>query len=143
MPTADLEVRLRSIPGAARIDQQADGLWVEGPAVDVEAMAETMNGLGIRLGTITATPLAEFGETVVIYHFTTETSVINVKTATRNGRLSSIATRIRAARWAEREIKDLFAVEFAGHPDPRPLIRPPGFEDGFFRAAMNAQARIK
>jgi NADH:ubiquinone oxidoreductase subunit C len=37
------------------------------------------------------------------------------------------------ASWIEREIHDFFAVEFIGHPNLIPLLRPPGLKDGFFR----------
>lgn len=32
------------------------------------------------------------------------------------------------ADWAEREVADLFGVVFEGHPDPRPILLPDGFE---------------
>jgi NADH-quinone oxidoreductase subunit C len=34
----------------------------------------------------------------------------------------------RGANWYEREMRDLFGVEFRGHPDLRTLILPDGFE---------------
>ena len=141
MPTIELENRLRAISGVTSVSAHADGLWVEGETLDVEAMAEAMNAQGIRMGTITAIPLAEFGETQIIYHYIAPDSIINFKTVTRNGRLTSISESVRAASWAEREIKDLFAVDFPGHPDLRPLFRPASFEEGMFRAPMNSQAR--
>ncbi|HEY6107001.1 MAG TPA: NADH-quinone oxidoreductase subunit C, partial [Anaeromyxobacteraceae bacterium] len=35
--------------------------------------------------------------------------------------LPSIAEIVPAAGWHEREARDLFGIDFAGHPDPRPL----------------------
>lgn len=141
MTSAECEERLRAIPGVTALAQHPDGLWAEGDALDVEAMAEAMNAAGIRLATISGIPLAEYGETQIIYHFIGADGTISFRTASRNGRLPSIATAVRAAAWAEREINDLFAVDFPGHPDMRPLLRPPGFAEGMFRAAMNRQAR--
>lgn len=36
----------------------------------------------------------------------------------------SIAARVPAAAWAEREVQDLFGYQAVGHPDPRALVLP-------------------
>lgn len=127
---------LQGIPGVRSVTERNDALWVDAPLLDVGAMAATMVGLGIRLGTVTAIPRAEDGEATVIYHYIDEHRVISVKTCTRNGALPSLAPNVRAASWAEREIRDLFAVEFPGHPNPVPLIRPEGIDTATLREAM-------
>lgn len=128
---------MKAIPGVVTVTTRTGALWAEGPFLDVEAMAATMESLGIRMGTVTAIPLGQGGETVMIYHYTDEKQVINFKTCTRNGMLASLSPSVRAASWAEREITDLFAVEFPGHPNPVPLLRPEGFEPGMLREAMS------
>lgn len=137
---ADLIGRVKAIPGVVSVTMNTGALWVEGPFLDVEAMAAAMESLGIRMGTVTAIPLGQGGETVMIYHYTDEKQVINFKTRTRNGMLASLSPSVRAASWAEREITDLFAVEFPGHPNPVPLLRPEGFEPGMLREAMSTPA---
>jgi NADH-quinone oxidoreductase subunit C len=138
MDTNNLIAWIKVIPGVTAVEMHGGDLWVEAPVLDVEAMGLAMNAHGIRLGTVTGTPVAEDGETDVIYHYIAgESLFINVRTRTRNGALASLATIARPAAWAEREIKDLLGVTFPGHPDPRPLLRPPGFEDGMFRAPMS------
>jgi NADH-quinone oxidoreductase subunit C len=134
--TSDLITRLATMPGVTSVEDRADGIWVEagGP---VEAMADTMNELGLRLGTMTAIPLDD-GETTLIYHYLSQTGLINVRTTTRGNTQASLATLAKPADWCEREIKDLFAVAFPGHPNPVPLMRPGSFEEGLFRAPMCA-----
>jgi Ni,Fe-hydrogenase III component G len=134
--TDQLIARLGAIPGVDSVSPDAHALWVSGPRLDVEAMADTMAALGLRLAAVTATPRSVRGETTILYHYVSPTQVINVKTETRNGSLASIATRARPACWAEREIKDLYGVEFPGHPNLVPLLKPAGFASGMFREAM-------
>lgn len=43
-------------------------------------------------------------------------------TRTPDARLDSLTAVLPAASWHEREIREMFGVEFAGHPDPRPLL---------------------
>lgn len=131
-PSTDLALRLASVPGAATIEERSDGLWMSAPQIDVEAMARAMNELGFRLSTMTALAQAD-GETTVIYHYVRPHQAINIKTATRAGALPSLALFTRPASWCEREICDLFAVTFVGHPNPAPLLRPAQLERGFFR----------
>jgi len=128
--------RLQAIPGVASVTLRRGALWVEGPLLDVEAMADAMTALGLRLAAMTAIPLSPGGETTIIYHYVAASQVINVRTQSRNGSLASVATRARPASWAEREIRDLYGVEFPGHPNPVPLMKPPGFENGMLREAM-------
>lgn len=133
---------LQAIPGVSTVTERNGALWVDAPLLEVEAMAAAMADLGIRLGTVTAIPHAGDAESTVIYHYIDEHRVINVKTCTRNGALASLAPTVRAASWAEREIRDLFAVEFPGHPNPVPLIRPDGIDTATLREAMCRPAEV-
>jgi hypothetical protein len=129
---ADLIVRLLTIPGSAPVEERGDGLWMAAPQLDVEAMAREMEALGCRL--ITMTGLArDDGETTIIYHYARRHEAINFKTTTSGGAAKSLAPMIRPASWIEREIHDFFAVDFIGHPNLVPLMRPPELKDGFFR----------
>lgn len=133
---------LRAIPGVRSVVARNGALWADAPLLDVEAMAAAMAAQGIRLGTVTAIPHPDSAESTVIYHYIDEHRIINVKTCTRNGALASLAPSVRAASWAEREIRDLFAVEFPGHPNPVPLIRPEGIDTATLREAMCRPATV-
>nr|WP_238481904.1 NADH-quinone oxidoreductase subunit C [Pinisolibacter aquiterrae] len=100
-----------------------------------------MPALGLRLGTITGIPLGPDGETAIIYHFVAHDRIVDVATVTRNNAIASLAPRLRPASWAEREIHDLFDVDFLGHPNLAPLMRPEGYATGMMRAPMCAARR--
>jgi NADH-quinone oxidoreductase subunit C len=129
----DIEATLARIPGATPVEARPDGLWMVAPDLDVQAMAEAMSSAGFRLSTITGLAQPD-GETTIIYHFIRLHQAVNVKTRTHDNTLPSIAPSVRPASWAERELRDLFAVTFTGHPNLAPLIRPPQLKEGFFRA---------
>ncbi len=131
-PRSELIARLTTIPGSAQIEERGDGLWISAPQLDVEAMAREMKALGCRL--VTMTGLArDDGETTIIYHYARRHDAINFKTVTSGGAIPSLARMVRPASWIEREIHDFFAVDFVGHPNLVPLLRPPELKDGFFR----------
>jgi NADH-quinone oxidoreductase subunit C len=132
MPHAELIAGLTAIPGAEVVQERGDGVWISAPQLDVEAMARDMQTLGCRL--VTMTGLArDDGETAIIYHYVRHHEAINIKTVTRNGAMQSLAPMLRPASWIEREIHDFFAVDFIGHPNLVPLLRPAALQEGFFR----------
>jgi NADH:ubiquinone oxidoreductase subunit C len=128
----DLAARLAAIPGSAETEEHSDGLWISAPELDIEAMAREMKALGYRLITMTARA-REDGETTIIYHYAQRCQYVSFKIWTRGGAIQSVTPTLRMASWIEREIHDFFAVEFIGHPNLIPLLRPPGLKDGFFR----------
>ena len=75
-----------------------------------------------RLVTISATDLGL--DIQLLYHFSIPKLLINLKTIVpkEDLRIVSLTPSIFGANWIEREIHDLFGVEFEGHPDPRRLI---------------------
>jgi NADH:ubiquinone oxidoreductase subunit C len=107
---------------------------MDAPELDVTRMAAMLIDLDARLSTMTAIALQD-GETEVIYHFMVESTVLNIKVRTHKNTILSITPIMSAADWIEREIHDLYAVEFLGHPHLERFIRPPELPIGFFREA--------
>ncbi|MCP8309924.1 MAG: NADH-quinone oxidoreductase subunit C, partial [Candidatus Methylarchaceae archaeon HK01M] len=62
----------------------------------------------------------------LLYHMSIGEEYYNLKTVIPKEvlELPSITNIIPGANWSEREVQDLFGVEFKGHPDPRSLIVP-------------------
>ena len=119
---------------------RVDGWWAVSPELDGRAAARIMLAGGARLVTMTACARAD-GETDVIYHYAAPSAAYNLKTTTRSNSLPSIAIVLPAADWIEREIHDLFAVQFEGHPNLVRLVRPPEIAEGFFRQPGGAASR--
>jgi Ni,Fe-hydrogenase III component G len=136
----DIVETLRGLPGAAEVDRRTDGLWMTAPALDVAALAAVMLPLSGRLSTMTAIAL-ESGETTIIYHYCVGTVAVNIKAETRNHAQPSLAALTPSAAWIEREIHDLYAVEFVRHPRLTRLVRPPSLPDGFIRTEAGSPTR--
>jgi NADH:ubiquinone oxidoreductase subunit C len=133
---------IEAIPGAARVEKRRDGLWMDAPGLDVCAMAQQMLEAGARLSTVSAAARSD-GETDLIYHFLSEGTGINLRTVTRGQVKESITPVLAAANWIEREIYDLYAVNFTSHPDLRRLVRPPELPIGFFRQPGGAASKAE
>jgi NADH-quinone oxidoreductase subunit C len=131
---------LENISGVTKFEQRLDGWWMSAPALDVLSVASSMLARGARL--ITMTGMArEDGETDLIYHYFLDGQAYHFRTQTHQQSEPSVAVLLPAANWIEREIQDLFAVHFEGHPSPERLVRPPQLEAGFFRRPGGAATK--
>jgi NADH:ubiquinone oxidoreductase subunit C len=128
----NLTASLNALADNGRLVEAPDGLWLDAPGLDVTRMAAVANDLGMRLSTMTGIAL-EDGETQLIYHLVSGPTVLNIKVNTDQNSIQSITPIMPAANWIEREIHDLYAVEFVGHPHLERFIRPPELPVGFFR----------
>jgi len=128
------------LAGAVAFEQRADGLWMDAPDLDVVTAAQQMIQHGARLSTITGLAL-EGGETQVIYHYALGTTPYNFCVRTHGNSLPSITPVTPAANWPEREIADLYAVHFTGHPNPDRLVRPSQLAPGYFREPGGAAGK--
>ncbi len=132
--------QINKVSGAEKVELRADGYWIEAAHADPGECARVMKSFQARLSTVTAVARPD-GETDLIYHYFLPKKPVNVRITTRGQALPSIAGILPAADWIEREIHDLYAVNFVGHPDLRRLVRPPEMPEGFFRQPGGAAAK--
>jgi NADH-quinone oxidoreductase subunit C len=55
---------------------------------------------------------------------------LKVRLAGEDARVPTLTSLWQAANWLEREVWDMFGIQFDGHPDPRRLLMPEDW-DGF------------
>jgi Ni,Fe-hydrogenase III component G len=78
---------------------------------------------------MTATCVDEGLDFSILYHFDIGGEVVTLGTSIpkEDPRLQSISLAVPTAQWIEREITDLFGVNFEGHPQPEGLIAAEGW----------------
>ena len=86
-----------------------------------------------HLSTITGVDLG--GKIEVIYHLAYEGSImlsLRLTVSEKNPSVPTITDLIPGAALYEREVHDLFGVNFEGHPDLSPLVLPEGGPQGVY-----------
>jgi len=89
--------------------------------------AENLKNLGFdRLGMVTAVDRGEHFE--MVYRLTSRSMTTGIflkcQVPREVARVSSLVPLWPAALWQEREVFDLFGIEFDGHPDMRRILLP-------------------
>ena len=67
---------------------------------------------------------------------------LKVRLSNGDARVASVIDVWPAANWLEREVWDLFGIEFDGHPDPRRLLMPEDWEGFPLRKDYPVQIRM-
>jgi len=91
--------------------------------------------LGFRFNI--ASGVDDFDGIEILYHFSCDQSgvIVTVRAILMdkdNPRIDTITTVTRSAWWIEREIHELFGVEFDGNGDLRPLLLPDDWPKGVY-----------
>jgi NADH-quinone oxidoreductase subunit C len=68
---------------------------------------------------------------------------LKVRLAGESALVATVSDVWPAANWLEREVWDLFGIEFDGHPDPRRLLMPEDWEGFPLRKDYPVQIRMK
>ena len=106
----------------------------------VELVRYVFKDLGFRFNIASA--VDDFDCLEIIYHFSFDVSGIVVSFRAmlkdRNDpHIDTITTVTRSAWWIEREIHELFGIEFNGNSDLRPLLLPDDWPKGVYPLRKN------
>lgn len=107
-----------------------DGVLLVAPE-QLHSAAGDLKELGFdRLGMVTAVDRGAEFEMVYRVHSRSMSAAMFLKCALprEEARVASISDLWPAAIWQEREVYDLFGIEFDDHPDLRRILLPDGFE---------------
>jgi hypothetical protein len=113
-----------------------DGWWLTSPAAGVRALATAMLAAEARLATITAIPESDRCVRLA-YHFDL-LGVLYTVVVTAVGSAPSIVDIYPGADWIEREIRDHYALGFAGRPACEPLVLRTHAEAGVFNGRSSS-----
>ena len=85
-----------------------------------------------RIVTITAVDMGEKFE--VIYHIDVqgEATSVRVEVPREKASIPTVTDLVPGALLFEREVSELFGIEFKGHPDPQHLLLPDDWPDGLY-----------
>jgi NADH-quinone oxidoreductase subunit C len=66
-----------------------------------------------------------------LFSFTHKHKIAIKTSVSRDGEIESATPVWNAANWHEREIAELFGMTFKNHPDPRPILLPEDWNEGY------------
>lgn len=69
-------------------------------------------------------------------------AMIRARVPRQAGVLATLTSLWAGAAWHERETAEMFGIRFAGHPDPRPLLLPDGFDGHPLRKEFVLASRV-
>lgn len=93
-----------------------------------EIAKDIFENYGFRISTITTLDQGFYFE--LLYHFVKSKYILTLKTiiSKENARIKSLTDIIPGANFVEREVRDLFGIEFEGHVEPERVILPPDWK---------------
>jgi len=111
----------------ARISDHRDDIVIEVAPENLLQTAEELLGIGFdRLGMVTAVDTGDDFE--MVYRITSRSlscsAFVKSRVARHEPSIASLCSVWPAANWQEREVWDLFGIDFDGHPDMRRILLP-------------------
>jgi NADH-quinone oxidoreductase subunit C len=107
------------------ISEKKKRVYFEVEASNIKKVASKLFEMGLRLSTMSAIENKDNFE--VIYHFSDDSTGYyfcpKVFVELKKPIVPSVANEIKGAIWIEREIHELFGVDFKGHPNLKPLLK--------------------
>jgi len=85
-----------------------------------------------RVVTITAVDTGEKFEVIYYIDVQCEVTSVRVEIPRENASIPTITDLVPGALLYEREVRELFGIDFKGHPDPQHLLLPDDWPDGLY-----------
>ena len=110
-------------------------VYIEIDSKDIIDFAKFIfNELGARFNTASCTDMHEGFE--ILYHFTIEEAILIISLRTTldkdSPEIDSLTSIMKGAEWIEREIHELFGVEFKGHSRLIKLLLPDDWPENLY-----------
>lgn len=148
---SDVGARLAGLVDGASPSVSGGGSWSRA-TVDVTPehwsalVTAARDGLGCDFfDWLSAVDELDAGLTVVVHVWSTSQRygvLLRTRVPRDTPSLASIVDVYPGAAWSERETYEMFAIDFAGHPDLTPLLLPPGFEGHPLRKDFVLASRV-
>jgi NADH-quinone oxidoreductase subunit C len=151
MTPEEVGTQLAELMEPAEVSVSGGGAWARATA-DVparrwrEAISAARDEAGLNFfDWLTAVDELAGGFSIVVHLWSTEQrhgALIRTRVPREAPTLGSIVDIYPGAAWPERETHEMFAVNFDGHPDLKPLLLPPEFEGHPLRKEFVLAARV-
>lgn len=134
MTVEALKEKITAICGDAVYDETGEWLQVELPAAQWPQVAATLkNDPETSFDFLFCLTCVDWKtHLTMVYHLTSTTYrhniVVKSKLELQQPAIGTLSTVWRTAEFHEREVYEMFGVDFVGHPDLRLLILPDGWE---------------
>ena len=96
----------------------------------IEAVRLIFRQLGARFNIASAIDRPDGTEILYHFEFDKDNVIVSIRVFSperRNPEFDSITPIFPGAEWIEREMHELFGIDFKGHPDLKPLLLPDGW----------------
>lgn len=134
MTKEELKIKLTDIFPSAAIDESAEWLNTNIAAADLKATADLLRKTpGLNFDFLFCLTCVDYKtHLVMVYHLTStehrQPLVLKIQLDRNNPEIETVSDLWKTAEFHEREVYEMFGVNFLNHPDLRLLILPDGWE---------------